>query len=386
MRRTMIRHMQPVVYTEDGLVLRPLRLEDAEAVVVAASDPEIRRWTDAPNPFTIDAARAFVAQTLQWWLDGALYSYGVFAEATGELIGGGLGRPLDDRGEALDIGGWLALTSRARGLSVTAFRAASRMAFDAYKFQRLVARIEIGNHASRAVAERIGFLVEGVDAAHFGGRGAWIATLLRDELLEKDAPEPESARRTRAFGTGSRRRRRIQAQGGQITLRALAERDVEDVVAAYADPNSRRWTGADDDYGLTQAQHLVGTYAPGRWARQEAAVYAIADAEDRFAGAIELVPSPADPEVAAISVMIAPWARGLGYAPAALRELSAWGFTGLGLARIEGRADSANEAARRAAEKAGFVAEGVQRAGWLLHGKRTDAFVVSLLPADLAGA
>jgi RimJ/RimL family protein N-acetyltransferase len=131
---------------------------------------------------------------------------------------------------------------------------------------------------------------------------------------------------------------------------------------------------------MTEAEHFVRVYAPNRWARHEAAVHAIADARDRFAGAIELVISPGDPEVATISVMIAPWARGLGYGPAAVRELAAWGFSALRLARVEARADVANEAARLAAGKAGFTVEGIQRSGWSLHGERVDAVVMSLLP------
>jgi hypothetical protein len=45
----------------DGdLVLRPKRIEDAEAITAACQDPEIPRWTFVPSPYTLDDARAFL--------------------------------------------------------------------------------------------------------------------------------------------------------------------------------------------------------------------------------------------------------------------------------------------------------------------------------------
>jgi RimJ/RimL family protein N-acetyltransferase len=54
--------------------------------------------------------------------------------------------------------------------------------------------------------------------------------------------------------------------------------------------------------------------------------------------------------------------RGRGVASRAARLLSDWALTGLGLRRVGVLADPDNVAAQRAAQKAGFVREGVLRA------------------------
>lgn len=81
--------------------------------------------------------------------------------------------------------------------------------------------------------------------------------------------------------------------------------------------------------------------------------------------------------------MTAPAARGRGYMPAALAALSAWGFTTLGLARIEWKAHVGNTASRRVAEKAGFAFEGTARGGLQHRGERVDVWMAALLPKDL---
>jgi RimJ/RimL family protein N-acetyltransferase len=43
-----------------GLVLRPKRLADAEAITAAYQDPEIPRWTFVPSPYSLEDARSFL--------------------------------------------------------------------------------------------------------------------------------------------------------------------------------------------------------------------------------------------------------------------------------------------------------------------------------------
>ena len=77
--------------------------------------------------------------------------------------------------------------------------------------------------------------------------------------------------------------------------------------------------------------------------------------------------------------------RGRGVAAEALRLLCAYGFSEVGLARIQLRTDPDNVASQRVAEKAGFQREGVLRSS-LLHpdGRRRDMIMWSLLPEDPA--
>jgi RimJ/RimL family protein N-acetyltransferase len=78
-------------------------------------------------------------------------------------------------------------------------------------------------------------------------------------------------------------------------------------------------------------------------------------------------------------------ARGRGVAADALRLVCSYGFSELGLARIQLRTDPDNLSSQRVAEKVGFQREGVLRSS-LLHpdGRRRDMIMWSLLPEDPA--
>ena len=76
-------------------------------------------------------------------------------------------------------------------------------------------------------------------------------------------------------------------------------------------------------------------------------------------------------------------ARGRGVASCAVRLLAQWGFTKLGLARIELTCGPDNEASQRVAGRCGFVHEGVMRSHTPFKGARRDTVIFSLLPGEL---
>ena len=51
--------MDPVEITADGLLLRPWRAVDADAVHRACQDPDIQRWTSVPRPYELHHAATF---------------------------------------------------------------------------------------------------------------------------------------------------------------------------------------------------------------------------------------------------------------------------------------------------------------------------------------
>ena len=152
-------------------------------------------------------------------------------------------------------------------------------------------------------------------------------------------------------------------RGEPVRLRPLRGEDVPAIVAACTDPDSVRFTTVPHPYSAAQAEDFVHTFAPTAWARGFEAVYAVADGEDRYAGSmtLRLEGDELTTLTGEVGYLIGPWARGRGYASAALSALCDWGFAALRLHRIEWQAYVGNDASRAVAQRAGFQIEGATR-------------------------
>ncbi|PWR07426.1 GNAT family N-acetyltransferase [Micromonospora acroterricola] len=382
--------MEPVEIIEDGLLLRPWRGTDADAVHRACQDRDIQRWTTVPRPYLPEHAHGFVTDlSRRAWAEGTGAPFAVCDPASGDLLGSCGLVTIDGDGDG-EIGYWTAPWARGRGVTVRAVRAVARWSFDTLGLRRLLWQAEVGNHASRLVALRAGFRIDGrlrlADPAPEGRADGWIGSLLPGEVPAAGSTGPAAtgtlaARRAAVFGR-PQPTLFATAGAGELRLRPMEEQDLDAVVETCRNPETIRWTTVPDPYEHADAQWYQG-FSRDAWARGDAACYVIADPDDRYAGSIDLRVSPADPLLADVGFMTAPAARGRGYMPAALAALSAWGFTTLGLARIEWKANVGNNASRRVAEKVGFAFEGTARGGLQHRGERIDAWVAALLAEDL---
>ena len=80
--------MELVEIIEDGVLLRPWRETDAEAVHRACQDPDIQRWTTVPRPYRPEHAHGFVTEmSRKAWAEGTGAPFAVCDPATGELLG-----------------------------------------------------------------------------------------------------------------------------------------------------------------------------------------------------------------------------------------------------------------------------------------------------------
>ncbi|MBM7492633.1 RimJ/RimL family protein N-acetyltransferase [Micromonospora luteifusca] len=382
--------MEPVEIIEDGVLLRPWRGTDADAVHRACQDPDIQRWTTVPRPYRPEHALGFVTEMSGTaWAEGTGAPFAVCDPATGELLGS-CGLVSIERDGTGEIGYWTAPWARGRGVMVRATRAVARWSFDTLGLRRLIWQAEVGNHASRLVALRAGFRIDGrlrlANPATRSDADGWIGSLLPGEVPAPGATGPAgpgtlAARRAAVFGR-PQPTLFATAGAGELRVRPMEEQDLDAVVQTCRDPETIRWTTVPDPYEQADAQGFQ-VYSQDAWARGEAACFVVADPDDRYAGTIDLRLSPADALLADVGFMTAPAARGRGYMPAALVALSTWGCATLGLARIEWKANVGNTASRRVAEKAGFTFEGTARGGVQHRGERVDAWVAALLAKDL---
>lgn len=176
--------MEPVALTTDRLLLRPVGPQDTDAVYAGCQDPDIQRWTTVPSPYLPEHARGFTEQMApDGWVNGSMFTFGVFLPA-GELTGM-LSISMRSLGTG-EIGFWAAKEHRGNGYITESVLAACRWAFTRMSVDRVEWRAEVGNTASRAVAERAGFTIEGVLRSTLTNKGVlrdcWVGSLLPSDL------------------------------------------------------------------------------------------------------------------------------------------------------------------------------------------------------------
>ncbi|MEV4940155.1 GNAT family N-acetyltransferase [Streptomyces zaomyceticus] len=177
--------MEPITLTTERLRLRNFVPEDLEAVYASCQDPDIRRWTVVPDPYTRQDADFFVHRLVpDGWRDDSSYAFAVEPLAGGPLLAA---VALTGRDTGVwEVGFWLRAEHRGSGYMTETVRAVAHWAFTGLGCTRLVWRAEIGNVGSRAVAERVGFVMEGDQRAALTNKGTlrdcWIGALLPSDF------------------------------------------------------------------------------------------------------------------------------------------------------------------------------------------------------------
>ena len=112
--------------------------------------------------------------------------------------------------------------------------------------------------------------------------------------------------------------------------------------------------------------------------------FAVADLDsDTFRGEVLLHTFEWQHARAAVGIWIRPEARRRGLGTCAVRQICAYAFADLGMARLEMTTFPDNEATIRTAERVGFRSEGVLRSYTWTRGRRCDLTLLSLLPGEL---
>jgi RimJ/RimL family protein N-acetyltransferase len=125
----------------------------------------------------------------------------------------------------------------------------------------------------------------------------------------------------------------------------------------------------------------IGRYIEG-WREGSRAGFAIETHEGEFLGLGMFVRLESEGRQGEIGYVTGAAARGKGVATRTLRLLTDWGFSQLGLERIELWIDVTNTGSERVAERAGYVREGVLRSYWFKEDIRRDFGIWSRLRSD----
>lgn len=152
--------------TAPGLLLRPWRDDDADALLAAYQDPVLRSWTRYPVTTPADA-RMFLRRSRQGWAAGRRFSFAVLEPTPdGERLVANVvlkevapGRPY------AEVGYWTAAPARGRGIAPRAVDAVSAWAFARFAatgLTRLELLHQVDNPASCRVAEKSGYVFQEV--------------------------------------------------------------------------------------------------------------------------------------------------------------------------------------------------------------------------------
>jgi RimJ/RimL family protein N-acetyltransferase len=124
-------------------------------------DPELLRFTRVPEPVPPGFARTWLDRYEEGRRDGSRDAFAIVDESEG-FLGLALAPELDDDSRTAELGYVVAPAARGRGVATEALRQLTEWAFSAREMQRLELLISVDNLASKRVAERCGYVREGV--------------------------------------------------------------------------------------------------------------------------------------------------------------------------------------------------------------------------------
>jgi len=213
--------------SDEGVVLRLPRDDDAPAIAEACADAEIARWIPVPVPYLPADARAFLEGVAGGWQDGSEGVLAVEDPAAGRLAGmiGLHGGAWPGRAS---IGYWLAPWARGRGVATRAVRLLARWAFADPGLERLELMTLVGNDASGRVALRSGFRREGILRRYLSHRGQLMDAVMYSMVREEEAGVGDAAAddplaRVSVFaGLGPAELARVRAIATEVALPADA--------------------------------------------------------------------------------------------------------------------------------------------------------------------
>ncbi|WP_314221993.1 GNAT family N-acetyltransferase [Streptomyces zaehneri] len=181
----------------------------------------------------------------------------------------------------------------------------------------------------------------------------------------------------------------------RLVLRPLDEDDVPALADMMNDEQVAAWTAVPQPYDEAAARRWITEYAPTERTEGRGLDLAVTEfLTQRLVGVIQLAKTNWHVRSTELSYIIAPWARGEGYASEAALATAQWLVRDQKLERIELRTAADNTASQQVAQKIGCISEGVLRGACIARARaedgrwnevRTDYIVWSLLPEDLEG-
>ncbi|MGY4397781.1 ribosomal-protein-alanine N-acetyltransferase [Sphingomonas sp. UYAg733] len=176
----------PSVIESERLRLRPMSIDDAEAMHAIYGDAELMTWWSHPPHDTLEQTRERLARNIatEGWRTWAITLKGDDRESGVRAIGT-VAAHEKRQGRVVEIGYSLVRQHWGTGLAREAVTRLLDLLFLGEGNRRVFADTDPDNHASNALLQRLGFKQEGLLRAewetHIGVRDSFIWGLLREE-------------------------------------------------------------------------------------------------------------------------------------------------------------------------------------------------------------
>ncbi|WP_171075014.1 GNAT family N-acetyltransferase [Nonomuraea basaltis] len=164
------------------LLLRPPVPADAPELAASAADPFTQARTSVPRGYTEEHARAFIEGTERTRIRGAGIGWTAVELETGRFAVNVDIRDVDWNNRSAEVGYMTAPWVRGHGYAGEAVLAVARWLFERQGFNRLQLRTAVDNPESQRVAEKAGFVREGVGRASLGGEDLVVYSLIPADL------------------------------------------------------------------------------------------------------------------------------------------------------------------------------------------------------------
>lgn len=179
----------------------------------------------------------------------------------------------------------------------------------------------------------------------------------------------------------------------RLVLRPFEEEDIPQLADMMNDELTAAWISAPHPYTAADALEWVTERAPAERTGGHGIVLAITEfLTQRLVGSVHVSHTDWRLLSTEIGYVVAPWARGEGYAAEAVLAVARWLFGNQKFERLQLRTAAGNTASQQVAQKVGCVSEGVLRNALIVRSRtedggwadiRTDLIVWGLLPEDL---
>lgn len=151
--------------------------EKAFAVVMANYD-HLHEWSPWVNEnFSLVSVKAFYKRSLSKFANDE-DEIGLNIVLKGEIVGGTGFHEINRQDKSAEIGYWLAKEFNGRGIVTKCVKKLLDYAFDEMKMNRVVIKCVPENVKSRAIPERLGFTLEGIER-----EGGWLHTRYVDHVV-----------------------------------------------------------------------------------------------------------------------------------------------------------------------------------------------------------